>query len=307
MIAVAGGFGVGMTMRLHHAPEAGETVTGGVLASGPGGKGSNQAIAIARLGHSVALFTAVGDDSAGRDAYRLWSSEGVAWEAVVVSPASTMTGFILVDGTGENRIAIAPGALAQLEPRHVERFRGRIREADLLVVSLELPWDVARRALEVAAEEGTPRLLNPAPATVPVGDLVGIADIVTPNASEARALLGVRHGDDRSERSLAIELSTAIACDVVLTLGSRGAIVVQAGVATEIPPHPVEVTVDTTGAGDAFTAALAVAVAESVPLADAARWAARAGAYAVGIAEVVPALATRSDLGEPMMQQKEHR
>lgn len=305
MIAVAGGFGIGMTMRLDHAPEAGETVTGGVLASGPGGKGSNQAIAIARLGHSVALFSSVGDDSAGRDAYTLWTSEGVDWGAVVVTPAPTMTGFILVDGTGENRIAIAPGALALLEPRHVERFRSRIRDAELVVVSLEVPWGVARRVLEIAAEEGTRRLLNPAPATVPMGDLVGIADIVTPNASEARALLGIRHGDERSESSLAIELSTVIGCDVVLTLGSRGAIVAQAGVATEIPPHPVAVTVDTTGAGDAFTAALAVAVAEAVPLLDAARWAARAGAHAVGIAEVVPALATRSDLGEPTMHQEE--
>ena len=299
MIAVAGGFGIGMTMRLDHAPEAGETVTGGQLASGPGGKGSNQAIAIARLGHSVALFTAVGDDSAGRSGYSLWAEEGIDSEAVVVTTAPTMTGFILVDRTGENRIAIAPGALAQLEPHDVERFRASIRDADLLVVSLEVPWDVARRALEIAAEEGTRRLLNPAPATVPTSDLVGIAEIVTPNASEARALLGILPGDDRPDSSLATELAAVIGCDVVLTLGSRGAIVVQAGVATAVPPHPVPVAVDTTGAGDAFTAALAVAVAESVPLLDAARWAARAGAHAVGIAEVVPALATRTDLGEP--------
>lgn len=296
VIAVVGGYGVGMTMRLRRAPEAGETVTGGALSIGDGGKGSNQAIGIARLGQQVSLFTAVGADSAAQDALALWQSEDVDSSAVVRTQSATMTGFILVEDGGENRIAIAPGALDELTPEHVEAFRGAIGKADLLVVSLEVPWPVAQRALDIAGQHGITRLLNPAPA--PQNLELGSAEIITPNYTEARRMLALEPHELRTEEQLALQLASRTGSTVVMTLGSRGALVVEAGVLTHIEPSPAREVVDTTGAGDAFTAAFAVALVEGRDVVEAARWAAQAGAHAVSIAEVVPSLPYRSDLAK---------
>lgn len=296
MIAVIGGFGVGLTMRLDRSPSAGETVSGGILSAGPGGKGSNQAIGIGRLGHTAALLTAVGPDAAAVDARALWAAESVDARGVVTAGSATMTGFILVDSGGENRIAIAPGALDELTAEHVDSFRDTIAAADLLVVSLEIPHGVAIAALGVARASGTRSVLNPAPA----GDFAApprVADVLTPNSTEARVLLGLSADDDSDDEELARSLAARFECDVVLTLGSRGALVVEAGRLQRVPAVLPRVIVDTTGAGDAFTAALAVALVEGADLADAARWAAEAGAHAVSVAEVVPALPRRSDLG----------
>lgn len=296
MIAVLGGFGVGLTMRLERAPEAGETVSGGILSAGPGGKGSNQAIGISRLDQSVALLTAVGPDSAAGDARALWAAESVDARAVVTATAPTMTGFILVDSAGDNRIAIAPGALDVLSVEHVDGFREIIAAAELLVVSLEIPLGVARAALEIAREAGVRSVLNPAPAwTLTSEDHV--ADVLTPNATEARVLLGLAPDDVTADDELATRLADRLACDVVMTRGSEGAVVVENGRLDRIPAHPPRAVVDTTGAGDSFTAALAVALVEGARLVDAARWASRAGAHAVSIPEVIPALPRRSDLG----------
>ncbi len=298
MIAVVGGYGVGMTMRLDRAPDAGETVTNGVLSVGPGGKGSNQAIGIARLGHAVSLFSAVGPDDAARDARALWAAESVDATCVVTTMAPTMTGFITVDSQGENRISIAPGALAELTAHDAESFRQSIRSADLLVVSLEVPLAVALRALEVAREEGTRTLLNPAPATRLTAAQWALVDILTPNASEAEALLP---DDDRqweSPEHLATELARHTGCEVVLTVGAAGSVVVSRSGAVRVPPMAVQNVADTTGAGDAFTAALAVAVVEGVDLRRAARFATVAGAHAVTIREVVPALPHRDRVTE---------
>ncbi len=298
MIAVVGGYGVGMTMRLKRAPEAGETVTNGILSVGPGGKGSNQAIAIARLGHAVGLFTGVGRDAAAADARELWSSENVGADAVVTTDAATMTGFITVDAGGENRIAIAPGALASLVPQDLEAFRATIREADLLVVSLEVPVAVAVRALEIAREEGTRTLLNPAPAAPLNAAQWALVDTVTPNATEARDLLAGRDDRPAAGDALALRLAEHTGCDVVLTLGESGCAVASGGRVRLISPITASSVVDTTGAGDAFTAALAVGLVEGLALEDAAHFAAAAGSLAVAVAEVIPALPTREQVAD---------
>lgn len=295
-IAVAGGYGVGLTMRVATAPSAGETVTGGLLSQGHGGKGSNQAIGAARLGADVSLFTGVGDDANGHAAREFWSAEGVDATSVVTTAAPTMVGFIIVDKTGENRIAIAPGALAELTPADAEGFRGAIAGADLLVVSLEIPLAVALRLLAIAREEGTPTVLNPAPAaTLPDGAWATI-DYLTPNSTEAAALLGLDESELTDAAAAAERLSTHFDGTVVVTGGSTGAVVVNGGAATTVPALRVPEVVDTTGAGDAFTAAFSVAIAEGQSAVEAARFASAAGAHAVTIAEVIPSLATREQL-----------
>jgi len=295
-IAVVGSYGVGLTMRVPRMPVAGETLSGGTFASGHGGKGSNQAVAAARLGARVSLLTAVGRDRFGADARRLWADEGVDASGVRDTDAATMVGVILVDQEGENRIVIAPGALDELTPADVDAFAGRIAEADMVVVSLEIPLPVAVAALRVAREHGVPTLLNPAPAAPLPDEAWAWIDVLTPNASEARVLTGLAPNEPATPDQLADLLRARFAGTIVLTLGAEGALVDLDGVRERVAPVPVPRVVDTTGAGDAFTGALAVALARGDELTAAVRYAAAAGAHTVGIPEVVPALPRPDDV-----------
>lgn len=294
MIAVVGGYGVGLTMTVPRVPGAGETVSGGRLSSGHGGKGSNQAVAIRRLGHPAALFTAIGPDAAADAAAAFWAEEDVDASAVVRSAEATMTGFILVDPSGENRITIADGALGALAAEDVDGFTATIERAAMLVVSLEVPPPVARRACQVARAAGVPVLLNPAPALAD-RELAGLADILTPNRGELAELTGL---PDASLDASLDALRTWYPGRVVVTCGGDGAVVDDGTARTSVPAARVDRVVDTTGAGDSFTAALAVALVEGSDLVAAARFAATAAARSVTIAEVIPSLPTRAQLEE---------
>jgi ribokinase len=284
-------------MQVPRFPLPGETVGDGVLTSGHGGKGSNQAVGAARLGADVALLTAIGSDAAGADAVAMWADEGIDAGSVVRAPGSTMTGFILLNDAGENSIAIAPGALDALRPEHADDFRPQIARADFVLVSLEIPLPVALRVLQIATDEGVPTILNPAPAPRPLSAAEWrTVTYLTPNRSEAEALLG---GADLPPGELASELARLAGCTVIMTVGDEGALVVSPAGTQMIEPVPAAAVVDTTGAGDAFNAALAVALAGGCAPADAAAWAARAGSYAVGFAGVLAGLATRAEIGEP--------
>lgn len=266
---MVGSYGVGLTVELERMPGAGETVVGRTFRVDAGGKGSNQAVGAARLGADVAFLTAVGDDTFGHEAIALWEREGVDAD-VVVAAAPTMTAPILVEPSGENRIVIVPGALEELSQAHVDAFSGRIARADVCVVQLEIPLWTALYALEVARAAGVRTVLNPAPA--PAEPIAPTCDYVTPNESEAAAV--------REARST-----------FVYTRGEEGAELH----GERIPAFPAAV-VDTTGAGDAFTAAFAVAIAEGVAEREAVRWGCAAGAHMVEHAGVVPGLPTREEL-----------
>ncbi|MFB9546859.1 ribokinase [Micromonospora sagamiensis] len=296
-IAVIGSYGAGLTMRVPRVPVAGETLSGGRFASGHGGKGSNQAVAAARLGAEVSLLTAVGADQFGTGARQLWAEEGIDATGVrTIGAAATMVGVILVDQQGENRIAIAPGALDELTPADVDGFADRIAAADLVVVSLEIPLEVAVAALRTAHEHGVRTLLNPAPAVRLPDEAWGWIDVVTPNASEARVLTGRDPEDPATGDELVDLIRTRHAGTIVLTLGAEGALIDHDGQRVRVDPVRVPRVVDTTGAGDAFTGALAVALARGDALTDAVRFAAAAGAHAVGVAEVIPALPYPDDV-----------
>lgn len=296
-IAVVGSYGAGMTMQIPKMPVAGETVLGGTFSSDHGGKGSNQAVGAARLGADVTFLTAVGDDAIGNDGLELWRREGVdASATIVVAEASTMAGFILVEPNGENRIVIATGALDHLRPKHVEAFRPQLAAADLVIVSMEIPLETVVAALKIAKEEGTRTLLNPAPAQPLPGDAWADIDVLTPNRSEAAILMGQPPDTNRSAEDLAGELSRRGAQTVVITLGSDGALIADEAGQRWVPAAPVRAVVDTTGAGDGFTAGLAVELAGGRSIDEAAQFAARVGAYVVGIAEVIPSLPRREDL-----------
>jgi ribokinase len=271
-IAVVGSYGVGLTFGCTRAPERGESVIGTLFRTDDGGKGSNQAVGAARLGADVSLLTAVGDDAFGERAFELWAREGVDAGSVVHASEPTMTAAILVEGSGDNRIVIVPGALSTLTPAHVDRFAPQIEAADVLLVQLEIPVTTALRALEVGREAGVRTVLNPAPA--PSEPFAPVADYLVPNETEA--------------------LSVADAGGtLVVTLGEKGA-----RIGDELVPAFRAEPVDSTGAGDAFCAAFAVALAEGGADLDAGRWGCAAGAHMVEHEGVVPGLPTRTELEE---------
>ncbi|TPW77192.1 ribokinase [Schumannella soli] len=299
-IAVVGSYGAGLTMRVPRSPAAGETLAGGEFSEGPGGKGSNQAIGAARLGAQVSLLTAVGDDAFGAAARELWQAEGIDASHVIVGTKPTMVGFILVEPDGENRIVIASGALDELDADAVGSFSAAIADADILVVSMEIPEPAVIAALRLGREHGTTTLLNPAPARPLPDEAWPLIDILTPNQTEAPVLLGLPADHGLREADLVAELGARVAGDVVLTRGGAGALVLSGGVVTEVAAQRVEHVVDTTGAGDAFTAALAVGLAGGADLVDSVRLAGCAGAHAVTVLGVIPALARRADLDLPI-------
>lgn len=295
-IAVVGSFGVGLTMNVPKFPIAGETISSGVFQEGPGGKGSNQAVAAARLGAEVSFFTAIGRDAYGQSAKDLWQSEGIDAGLVVTTDSPTMVGFIMVDPSGENLIAIAPGALDDLDANSIAPFEDSIAEADVLVVSLEIPRSAAIEALRLGRLHGTRTLLNPAPARVLPDEAWPLIDVITPNETEAPVLLGLDENHGLTDYDLIKALQEKTNSAVILTRGSKGALIADGDDVIEIEPELVDVVVDTTGAGDSFTAALAVGLGEGWELVEAAKFAARAGAHAVTIAGVIPSLPTREQL-----------
>jgi ribokinase len=296
-IAVIGSYGVGMTMVVPRLPTVGETLLGGNFALGPGGKGSNQAICAQRLGAEVEFLTCIGPDNFGRDAHELWAREGVSAKHVKTGTRSTMVGFILVEPGGENRIVVAPGALDELGSLEVETFAPIIESADLCLVSLEIPVETAVTALRVARRVGTPTLLNPAPAAPLPDEAWSFIDYLTPNSSEAQILTNTVNAMPPATPDELVSLLRAYFNGVViLTLGKDGALVDDKQSRMYVPAIPPRQIVDTTGAGDAFAAALAVAITEGQPLLEAAHFAAAAGAHAVSIAQVIPSLPYRRDL-----------
>jgi ribokinase len=269
-VAVVGSYGVGLTFGAERLPERGESVIGDLFRTDHGGKGSNQAVGAARLGAEVSLMTAVGEDSFGDDAFALWAEEGLDVSAVVRAPMPTMTAAILVEQGGDNRIVIVPGALSTLTPRHVDAFAPQIHGADILLVQLEIPLETALHAVELGCRAGVCTVLNPAPA--PPRPLRVAANYLIPNETEAPA---VADADGT----------------LVVTLGEQGARIGD----ERVPAFPAR-AVDSTGAGDAFCAAFAVALAEGAADLDAVRWGCAAGAHMVEHEGVIPGLPTRPQL-----------
>ncbi|WP_135364063.1 ribokinase [Halosimplex halophilum] len=310
VVAVVGSYNVGLTMQVPAFPAPGETVVGREFAEGPGGKGSNQAVAAARLGAESRFVGRVGADRYGDDAVALWDAEGVDADAVTRDEAThTGVGFVIVDEDGENEITVAPGANDRLSAADVRERAAAIETADALLVQLEIGDEPVRAAVEAAAAAGTTVVCNPAPARELPADVLARVDYLTPNEHEARTLAGAGgdggagtdsgdegDGEGRgaiTDEAVARELLDLGAGTVVLTLGGAGALLVSGDGVERVRAPPVD-AVDTTGAGDAFNGALAVALAEGLEDRAAVRFGCAAGALAVTAPEVVPGLPGRA-------------
>lgn len=295
-VAVVGSFAIGLTLRVERFPVAGETALGWDFDQGPGGKGSNQAIQIARMGVPVEFIGAIGMDTFGDAAADLFSEESVGTTHLVrTDEHNTGVGFIVLDTAGENRIILDPGANNFLSPDHVAESADIIGDCDVVVSQLEIRAETAAAGLASARVAGALSILNPAPArAVPQEVLEGL-DILTPNQTEARILLGRDPEDELSDEDLCTELLGRGVKNVVLTRGAHGALVATAKGVTSVGSHSVEV-VDTTGAGDAFSGTLSAALAQGSDLEPAVRRATAAGALACTRLGVIPSLPRASQL-----------
>ncbi len=292
-IVVVGSYAAGLVMRAARIPAPGETVLGRDFQVMDGGKGSNQAVACARLGAETLFLAALGDDAYGERGVALLDGAGVDTSLVRRVPGTpTGVGFITVDDAGNNAISVDLGANLRLSCEGIDRAEEAIASADVLLAQLEIAPEVATHAAALARRHGVRTILNPAPAQpLPAGGLAHV-DVLTPNLAEAQALSGLTGA---AAPELAEALRRAGAATVVLTLGEQGAWIADDAGGRAVPAYRVE-AVDTTGAGDAFSAALAVALAEGEPLDAAVRFACAAGAYCVRSLGTVPSYATRQEL-----------
>jgi ribokinase len=282
-------------MVVDRLPKAGETILGSGYSEGPGGKGSNQAVAATRLGGRVSFVGCIGEDKFGDDAMALWRKERVDSTHVRRSKTHTGLGFVIVDNQGNNAISVDAGANLELSPDDIAAAEGALSKAGVLLMQLEVPPATVNSAAKLGKRHGLTVVLNPAPSLEARKVDLGLVDIVTPNESEFEEITG--HADLGTG---ATELLARGLKAVVVTLGERGAFVATAADTYSIPAPKVNV-VDTTGAGDAFNGALAVALSEGEPLRQAVTFANYAGALAVTKREVIPALPTRSELEELRM------
>jgi ribokinase len=295
-VVVVGSSNTDMVVKCSRLPRAGETVTGGTFVMVPGGKGANQAVAAARLGAEVVFVARVGADSFGEAAVAGYQREGICTDYIIRDPeAHTGVALIMVDEAGENLIAVASGANHRLSPEDVSRAALAFQGARVVLVQLEIPLPAVEAAVGMANRHQIPVILNPAPA-VPLGeDLLARIDILTPNESEAEGLTGIRCEDEQSAEKAARKLLEKGIRQVIVTLGARGALIVNREGTRLVSAYRV-VAVDTTAAGDAFSGALAAATASGMAIEDAVEFATKAAAISVTRMGAQPSLPTRAEV-----------
>ena len=295
-IVVVGSFAVGLTMKLARFPAPGETQLGSGYRIDHGGKGSNQAVGCARLGAQVSFVASVGKDAPGDLAAGLYRSEGVNAWLLRSTDQPTGVGFILVKAdTGENCIALDPGANDRLRAADVAASEGAFQGARVALTQLEIPVEAAQAAMQIGRAHRAITVLNPAPARALPDALLEMVDVLTPNQSEAKVLLGYGADEEVTPARLGRELLTRGPKQVVVTLGEQGAFIATPESEKHIPAI-VATPTDTTGAGDAFNAGLTVALACGAGLEAAVRFAVITGGLAVTKPGVVPALPRLNDV-----------
>jgi ribokinase len=293
-VVILGVFVADTAYRAARAPRMGETILGTDFKLGPGGKGSNQAVAAGRLGADVTFVTRLGRDPFADMARATWKSAGVK-PAVIETPESyTGAAYIFVEETtGNNAIIVCPGAATLISPADIDANAALIRSAGVFVTQLEQPIDAALRALEIAREAGVATILNPAPAAKLPDRIYELSDYLTPNETEAAELTGlkVESVDDArraADKLLAMGVGTAI-----ITLGENGALLHTKGQSEHLPAVQAGPVVETTGAGDAFNGGLAAALARGISPPEAVRFACSVAAISVtrpGTAPSMPSL-----------------
>jgi ribokinase len=295
-VVVVGSSNTDMVIKTSRIPRPGETIIGGEFFMAGGGKGANQAVAAARAGGDVTFVARVGDDLFGRQAVAGFRRDGIRTGRIIKDRSyASGVALIFVAPDGENSIAVASGANARLSVEDVRRARDVIAGANILLMQLETPIETVEEGARIAAKAGVPVILNPAPARPLSDELLRHITILTPNETEAAMLAGTRIQGSRGLSNVAERLLAKGPRAVLITIGAKGAFVATAEKNQVVPAFKVK-PVDTTGAGDAFNGALAVALAENRPLLDAVRFASAAAAIAVTRKGAQPSMPRRREI-----------
>jgi len=270
-ICVVGSSNIDLISRVPRLPKLGETLVGRSFHLGYGGKGANQAVMAAKLGAQVTMVTRVGRDVFGEGTLRNYREQGIDTTYLRFDD-ERFSGVapILVDDSAQNVIVIVPGANLGLSPADVQDAAQVLRDADVVVCQLEVPVETTLEAFRIAKSAGVRTILNPAPAATLPDELLRLADLCVPNEPEAETLTGraVRTSEEAEVAARALRVRGPRA--VIITLGERGALFVDAETVEHVPPVRVK-AVDPTGAGDAFIGSLAVFWAAGLPVRQAIR------------------------------------
>ncbi|GIW03267.1 ribokinase [Roseiflexus sp.] len=294
-IVVFGSINMDLVVRTPRLPAPGETLTGHSFFTAPGGKGANQAVACARLGAPTRMVGRVGDDLFGEQLRHSLRSFGVQDDGVLTTPGPSGVALIAVDDAAENTIVIVPGANGAVGSEDMPRLERALDGARALLLQLETPLATVAAAARAGRARGATVILDPAPALPLPDELYALADILTPNESEATTLTGIPVHDEQSAAAAARALRARGARTVIIKLGARGALAADANGVRFWPAFTVT-AVDTVAAGDAFNGGLAVALSEGRPFEEAIRWGLAAGALSVTKHGAQPSMPDRAEL-----------
>jgi ribokinase len=303
-IVVIGSINMDIVIHAERMPREGETMLGSQLKFFPGGKGANQAVAAARLGGETFMVGRVGQDSFGESLKAGLLENDINCDHVIVDEkAASGTALIVINPKGNNSILVAPGAAEHVSPADANEASGLIRGANALLMQFEIPLETVARAAEIAREYGVLTILDAGPAKECSPELLRAVDVVSPNETEAEVLIGQAIADLPSAKKAAEAFLEMGVKALVLKLGEKGCLVAREGEITHYPAFKVS-PVDTTAAGDAFTAALAVELARGEPFERAARFANAAGALSTLQPGAQPSMPTRKDVLDFLSERK---
>jgi len=296
-IVILGVFVADTAYRADRAPKMGETILGHSFALGPGGKGSNQAVAAARAGGEVHFVTKLGRDTFADLALATWKEAGVTPEVTQHDDSYTGAAYIFVEeATGNNAIIVCPGVARTISPADIEARAGLIGGASVFMTQLEQPMDAAHRALQIARAGGARTILNPAPAAAIPPEMIALCDFVTPNESEAEGITGIAVGSVADAELAADAFLDMGAGAAIVTLGENGALYRDRSHSVHIPALKAGPVVETTGAGDAFGGGLAAALARGSDPVEAVRFGNATAAISVTRPGTAPSMPRRSEI-----------
>ena len=296
-VVILGVFVADTAYRAERQPRMGETVLGQGFALGPGGKGSNQAVAAARAGAETYFISRLGRDTFAEMALATWSKAGVTAAVTQHDDGYTGAAYIFVEAsTGNNAIIVSPGVAGDISVADIEARAELIGGATVFVTQLEQPIPAAVRALEIARSGGAVTILNPAPAAPLPAGMLALCDYVTPNESEAEALTGLPVTTPDEALAAARALLVLGCRAAVITLGGQGALYHDATQTVHVPAFNAGPVVETTGAGDAFTGGFASALARGMEPVDAVRFGSATAGISVTRAGTAPAMPSRAEI-----------
>jgi ribokinase len=293
-VVVLGVFVADTAYRADRMPRMGETIMGSGFALGPGGKGSNQAVACARMGAETHIISRLGKDDFAKLALDTWRDVGVIAHVQQMADSYTGAAHIFIENsTGDNAIIIAPGAASLIDESDLEAQVGVISTADVFITQLEQPMEVAVRGLQMARDAGVTTILNPAPAASLPEGMLALCDYVTPNETECEALTGITVATEQQAEEACEALRDLGVRRPIITMGAQGAYLSDHGLVPSLNAGPV---VETTGAGDAFNGAFAAALSEGLSPEQAVRYGCATAGISVTRAGTAPAMPTRSEV-----------